>query len=198
MNSKWTLFALLFSVAVNIAVVGTLVFFWRHNANTRQEINIEQFDELENNALVWFHSPDSHPHAGSQMDSLRKLYQQELFTIEGEIGASRNKIVQILLSDPIDSTQLDNEISRLAQEQTHVERLTINHLLDIKPLLPENEWRIFLNDLKPHRTIRTKIIKIGDDTSQIIINDSEMHILKEFQEKEIIIEHRKKEKRSKE
>ncbi len=27
MSSKWTLFALLFSVAVNVAVVGTLIYF---------------------------------------------------------------------------------------------------------------------------------------------------------------------------
>ena len=192
MNSKWTLVALLFSVTVNVAVVGTLLYFWRHDTSHGREINIERIDAFKDKELVWFHSPDMPPHAEGRMDSLRRFYHKELQEIEGDIESSRHKIVQILLEDPIDNNRLDTLIFQLANEQTKVERLTIDHLIAIKPMLPQEEWRLFLNDLKPHRKIRTKIIRIGDDTSQILLNETEMHILHDNDDNKIIIEHKEK------
>ena len=187
MNSKWILFALLFSVAVNIAVVATLFYFQQQDTSKRMQVNIERFDELSDHNVLWFHSSELPSYTSAKIDSLRMLYHQELEHLENKINRSRENIVEILLAEPIDRARLEEAINHLAQGQSEVERLTINHLITLKPLMPQEEWRPFLNDLKPHRTIRTKIIKIGDDTSSRFLDETVMHILN-MEDKDLLIE----------
>ena len=182
--------ALLFSVAVNIAVAGTMIFFWRHKQPAPMELNIERVRQLDDSDLVWFHRPDIPAPVSDVIDSLRQRYHIELQALENKVDAGRQEIVRILLKTPVDEALLDNSIARLADSQQKAEQLTINHLLAIKPLLPENEWRLFLNDLEPQHKIRTKIIKLNNDSSQFFIDETEMHIFNDNENKKIIIEHK--------
>jgi nitrogen fixation-related uncharacterized protein len=197
MNSKWTIIALLFSVAVNIAVVGTLVYFWQHND---RQVNVKVLHpENKEHDILWFHKPPAPPLANG-IDSLRREYHKELVIIRKDIDAERQEIITQLMGDPVNRDTVEVIIKSLTEKQMDAERLTINHLLEIKPLLPQDEWKFFIQDLKPRHRIQTKIIKMKDGDSTSILVDGveeieEIQIFKhEFKTGDKVIELEQKNK----
>ncbi|MBN1560252.1 periplasmic heavy metal sensor [candidate division KSB1 bacterium] len=172
MNARWTLLALLFSVAVNIAVVGTLVYFWR--TNEHQSDQAFHGKTPLNREIMLHGAPHVPANVKGKIDSLRRDYHEQLVLIRASIDAEREAIIAHLMSNQVDRDSLEMNIAALTAKQIAAERLTIDHLLTIKPLLPPEDWRFFIQDLRPHR-IATKIIKIkkGDSTS-ILYEEEEM------------------------
>ena len=182
MQARWTLFALLFSVAVNIAVVGTLVFFWGRNER-RMDVEVLHREPPPMHDILWFDTPHVPPHVAQEIDSLRREYHQQLVLVRTSIDSDRKAIVTQLMSDHVNRDSLDIFIKTLSDKQIQAERLTIDHLLMIKPLLPKKEWQFFINELQPRRTIQTKIIKLKDgDSTSILFNDEEIDEFKLFEQ----------------
>lgn len=199
MNSKWTLIALLFSVTVNIAVVGTLIYFWQHN-NEQRHVNVKvlRTDDNSQQDVVWFGQPPAPPPVAKEIDSLRREYHEDLVVMRQAIDADRQQIIMQLMHDPVNRDTVEVILNNLTKKQMDAERLTIDHLLDIKPLLPTDDWKFFIQDLRPRHTIRTKVIKLreGDSTS-ILVDDKEIQEFKIFkheknEEKRIELKHKKK------
>ena len=185
MNTKWTLFALLFSVAVNIAVIGTLLYFWK-NEKQRMDVGMIHGNSHPERDIVWFNAPHVPPKVAREIDSLRRDYHEQVVVIRSSIESDRKAIITQLMCDPVNRDTLDIIIQKLADKQIKAERLTIDHLLMIKPLLPHEDWKYFIQDLRPRHKIQTKIIKLKDgDSTSILIDEEEID---EFQ----IFEHQKK------
>ncbi len=180
MNSKWTIMALLFSVTINIAVVGTLVYFWKHNDERRVDVEFFHTNDKDDPKIVWFGRPPAPPPTGSEIDSLRRHYHEQLVDLRQRIDADRQDIIAQLMIEPVNRDTVEFLLKGLTDKQMDAERLTIDHLLQIKPLLPHDEWTFFIQDLRPRHTIRTKVIKLKDGDSTSILIDE-----KEFKELEI-------------
>lgn len=180
MNSKWILFALLFSVAVNIAVVGTLIYFWPRNEERHMIVRQAPPQKPE---IIWFGTPHVPPHVAQEIDSLRRDYHKNLVRIRAAMDADRKTLITQLIQDPVDRDSLDLIIDSLAQKQIKAERLTVDHLLDIKPLLPHEEWTFFMRDLEPQKTIRTKIIKLNGGDSTSILMQEEIEVIERLEQK---------------
>jgi len=181
MRSKWILFVLLFSVTVNVAVVGTLIYFWRYKSPAVSRVHVEHKRDV-NDRLLWFHSPDLAPRTIEKIDSARKVYHEELQQVRKDIDSQRKNMVTLLLAEPINRDSLQIEIIGLVEKQKKAEELTLDHLLDIKPLLPKDQWILLLKDLEPRRMIRTKIIRVGgQDTANIVIENEDIDEIRLFE-----------------
>ncbi|MBN1479624.1 periplasmic heavy metal sensor [candidate division KSB1 bacterium] len=180
MNSKWIVLALLFSVAVNIAVVGTLVYFWPRNEERRIVFRNRPPKQHE---IVWFRTPHVPPKVAQDIDSLRRDYHEQLVTVRMAIDADREAIIAHLMQNKVDRDSLEKILQSLTHKQITAERLTIDHLLEIKPLLPQEEWTFFIRDLKPRQTIRTKILKLNSGDSTSILMQEEIEDIQIFDQK---------------
>lgn len=169
--NRWTLFALLFSVAVNIAVVGTLLYFWQTNGGRGDEAR--QPEPSRQRDLLWLSAPQVPAKAARKIDSLRRDYHDQLFILRASIDSEREAIIAHLMGNQVNRDSLEAIISELTAKQIAAERLTIDHLLMIKPLLPPEEWRLFIRDLRPHR--QRRIIKIHEgDSTKILYDEQEI------------------------
>ena len=178
MNSKWTLLALLFSVAVNIAVAGTLFFFWRQHGERRMLIQSFQGTSSDHQ-VIRFEVP---PHIANEIDSLRQRYHERLTAIRNAIHSDRKSIINQLLKEPVNRDSINVMVETLTNKQIDAEHLTIEHLLEIKPLLPPEEWKFFIQDLEPRRTIHTRIIRVKEgDSTNILIDKEEREDIEIFQ-----------------
>ena len=196
MNSRWTLLALLFSVAVNIAVVSTLFFFWQQNGERRMDIQVLHNDPHVEHDVVWFEAPHVPPKIADEIDSLRRHYHERLVVIRSAIHTDRQTIINQLLKEPVNRDSINVIVETLTNKQIDAERLTINHLLDIKPLLSREDWTFFIQDLEPRHTIHTKIIQITKGDSTILIDKNEIREIQIFQhnkeDKDRIIKYKQK------
>ncbi len=120
--------------------------------------------------LAWFHSSNIAPETASELDSLRLQYQQELQSLRGQISQNRDKIFSMLMRNEVNRDSLNEIIATISNYQIKTEQLTVDHLLQLKPLLPEDEWKMMIRDLGEERKIHTKIIKINKDSNHIILN----------------------------
>lgn len=153
MTSKWHTVALLFSVTVNIAVVGTMIYFWQHNKPNRLEVL--HYDRPPEEHLRLFPDSNMPPPIVQKIDSMRSNYQGQLEKIQNDIAQQRHAVVLMLQQEPVDRDSLDHLILKVAENQVQAERLTVDHLLSIKPLVSDDRWQFFIRDMeKPPRIIK--------------------------------------------
>jgi len=176
MTSKWHIVALLFSVTVNVAVVGTMIYFWQHNKPNRLEIL--RYDRAPQEHLMWFHDSTMPPPVAHKIDSMRSNYQEQLEKIQNDIAQQRHAVVLMLQQEPADRDSLDEMILKVAENQVLAERLTIDHLLSIKPLVPAERWQFFIRDMEKTPRILKRIQINHDNARRGLIKEEiqEIHI----------------------
>lgn len=175
MTKKWVILALVFSATVNIAVLGTLIYFWKQNKTKEVDITMMHRPDPRPDFML-FHDLSLPSNVTSQIDSLQKEYHTKLQRVRKSIDSDRQAIVNVLLIEPPDRDSLDHIIKGLTEKQINAERLTIDHLLQIRPLLPHDRWHHLVRDLEPRRIIRTKMIKLKEQNGKEIIIDKEEDI----------------------
>jgi hypothetical protein len=176
MTSKWHIIALLFSVTVNVAVVGTMIYFWQHSKPNRLEIM--RYDRAPQEPMMWFHDSTMPPPVAHKIDSMRSNYREQLAKIQTEIAQQRHCVVLMLQQEPVDRDSLDKMIKDVAENQVRAERLTIDHLLSIKPLVPAERWQFFIRDIEKSPRIVKRIQINRDDARRCLIKEEieEIHI----------------------
>ncbi len=154
MNAKWLTAALLFSVAVNIAAVGTLIYL-RAVDRPQRVVELRRFGRGEWDEPPPFLGRSLPAPSARQVDSLRQQYHRRLAEIRDRIEAERRAILLRLEEEPFDSRSVEEPLHRMNLEQLRAERLTVDHLAALKPLLPEEDWRRLLRRLEapPRRII---------------------------------------------
>lgn len=175
MQNKWMIFALLFSVTVNIAVVGTLFYFWQNRDKSFVDVSVNENPQLKKQD-IFLTTECLSPSEAKEIDSLRNDYFDNLVILRKSIDDDRRHIVRLLQNEPPDRDSLNTIIIQLSEKQINAERLTINHLLEIKPLLSRDNWLHFVRDLEPKQIIRTKVIKLDGNNKTQIITEEETDI----------------------
>jgi hypothetical protein len=151
--NKWIGFVLGFSLAVNVTVLGTVVFLWKNPLLTSPQNTdfctpLMTTDGMGDNNVILMQKKTG------ELETVfhkRVEYQQDLDSVQHEIIGCREKIIVLLLQEPPDKKTIHIKVAELADNQIEAEVLTIDHLLDIRPLLPQNQWRSLVTNLAQGR-----------------------------------------------
>jgi hypothetical protein len=164
---KWALLALLFSAAVNIAVVGTLIYFWKESRTSNRLLLMDNDSGLDKLAI--FGHDSTSLKNWPEIEKMRQEFHQDMDQLSTDIEKQRQSIIRILLTESPDPDSIDILLSGLVDKQIKAERLTVNHLLDVRPLLPPDHWENLVRSLGKHRIIHiNKMISAKDGTQTII------------------------------
>ncbi len=163
--NKWLISVFVFSVAVNIAVMGTLVFFWHESPKKRADQLLAPppppLAGPEGREFLWMEK--RRPDEPEKVFEERIKYHHQMEKVRRQINGLRKEIIVLLLVDPPPSDSLQDVVEKLAKKQVEAEQLTINHLLEIRPLLPREKWVKVVRDLRRQKRvmIRRKINRNG-------------------------------------
>ncbi|MDZ7371805.1 MAG: periplasmic heavy metal sensor [candidate division KSB1 bacterium] len=160
MSSKWIIAALLFSTAVNIAGIGTLIYlrlgerhppedYWSRLKRERPPAVMER--RSRQRFQDW-----------KEIDSLRLQYRRQMGEIMEDIERQRRNVALLLDQEPIDRKAVDKELRRLFESRLRAESLTVDQLIALKPKLSENEWRSIIRRLE---TPPRRLLPIEEDIS---------------------------------
>jgi len=175
--NKWLVSLFVFSVAVNIAVMGTLVYFWHESRPERADQIIAPppppLPDREERRFLWMGK--RRPGEPEKVFKARIKYRDQMEKVRRQIDGFRKEIIVLLLSDPPPTDSLHVIVEKLAKKQVEAEQLTIGHLLDIRPLLPRKKWVKVVRDLRKNRRvmIRQRIKKNGKTEE----NETEIHVM---------------------
>lgn len=147
--NKWIGFVLGFSLAVNVTVLGTVIFLWKNPALTHRQVTdistpLLTNDEFGDNQVILVQRKPGEP---ENVYFKRVEYQRGLDSVQHEIKSNREQIVVMLLQEPPDKETIHVVVEELADNQVEAEILTIDHLLDIRPLLPKQQWQHLVKQL---------------------------------------------------
>lgn len=129
MKGKSLSIVLIFSLALNLAVVGTFIFFKLNRPDfERESFN---FDKEQKEKMF---------------DNFRELHQLTRDNRK-QIDQLENDLQQLLLADSLDSREINLLIDRIGQKKLQLSKLTINHLLDSKAVLTKEQRLHFIKML---------------------------------------------------
>lgn len=133
MKNRWILSILAFSVAINLAVLGTLLYFWSH----------------QNNKPPWAEHPQRGPsrfefgfdkEQREQIHRAMQEFRQQQKHIADSLRAKRHALLELLLAGEENQQIIDKAINDLVKYQIELERATILHLNEMRPILGPEKW----------------------------------------------------------
>ncbi len=138
--SKWILALLVFSLTVNVAVISSLLYFW----NRPEEIlplppGPTDMQPKEMRPFFWGDSTLT-PEQRQQLQQQRFQYHTQMRSLRWSIENHRDELIDLLSSESPRQDSINAVVTRLAEKQIELERLTINHLLSLKSVLRPEQW----------------------------------------------------------
>lgn len=148
---------LIFSLAVNIAATGTLIYnYWRENSCPAGLPGYKK-------PLGRFMREDLHLGKAeiARIQSLFSQDQEKLLSIKDHIRQARQFLFDLLAEDTFDSDKIDRQIEKIAALQAQMEKIVINRIVKIKADFPETNQKKLLefirrrfNDRPFHKAFR--------------------------------------------
>jgi len=145
--NRWIIFLLVFSLAVNIAVMGTLIYYWTTGAGAEQS--------------AYQYKPPVPPRqekppkiSKEQRLKIRQLrieYFAKTRELRREIGMYHDELMDMLMAESFSRDSIQAIVGKIAKKQMELEQLTADHLLDLRKNMDQEQWRIFVNKLKRER-----------------------------------------------
>ncbi|HPG38101.1 MAG TPA: hypothetical protein PLP19_06140 [bacterium] len=169
---KWTLMILLFSVAVNISVIGTLIYFWKKNALPTDDIMwMTKKEPGMNKSIVVFKSEDIKT-MSADLDSItekRMVWADTMHCLCQDIESDRQAIIHLMLNKPPQRDSINFYIHSIGAKQIKAESLTVDHLIGIRELMPERDWEELVKSLgSPRRVMVHREFKVDDQKATTI------------------------------
>ncbi|MDZ7270540.1 MAG: periplasmic heavy metal sensor [candidate division KSB1 bacterium] len=124
MRNKWMFLALVFSLTVNVVAIVTLAVFWL----TRPKEKPWRPPRWSSETRVRFH-PETDEVVGKMVQDYFARAQRE----KAALRATRLKLVELLRQEVPDTVKIMATIDELARHQAELERITVRHLLGLKP-----------------------------------------------------------------
>jgi len=174
---------LVFSVAVNIAVVGTLIYFWKKNTLPAEDIIwLTKNEPGMNKSIVVFKSEDT-VSTSADLDSIsekRMVWADTMQCLSRDIETDRQTIIHLMLTKPPQRDSINFYIHSIGAKQIKAESLTVAHLLSIRELMPERDWEELVKSLGRQRRVMVhKEIKADNQNSTTIeIEEMERDLIK--------------------
>lgn len=142
--NRWKLFILVFSLAVNVAVLGTLVYFWTRPHRPVEARDLGQQRKQYNSRLLMRENPLLTKEQKQELKQLRNRYHGELRGRRKDIARQRADLVRYLLNDPPMLDSIYVTLDRVSQKQKELEKITIQHLLSMRKHLDKEQWKTMI------------------------------------------------------
>ncbi len=139
--NKWVIALLVFSLTINIAAVGTLIYFWQKPGPP--PMDAPWMLHSRNNR--W---PDGPPPDGSgrpfgmrpELQGLRSAYHEKMQPLARELDATRRDLMRLMGQQPAARDSIDLALQRITRLQGDLERVTVEHFLAMRAVLNEEQW----------------------------------------------------------
>ncbi|MCL6584276.1 MAG: periplasmic heavy metal sensor [bacterium] len=143
---KYALYlALIFSVAINVAVAATVAYhFWRLSRAENWRPSCDQKPlgrfmrenlQLEAEDIVRF-------------QSLLAQDREELIALRKQVREQQQALFDLLDKPNINQTQIDQQIEKIATLQAKMQKIVINRIINLKSTLPEEKQQRLLRALR--------------------------------------------------
>lgn len=141
MKNRRLFFALILSLAFNVAFLGTLGYRLL-NKGTTSESSRHRFtrDQRSSRERVKFS-----PEQKERLKQLREHFYPRIKTIRSELANDRKVLVDLLMEDKPDSLQIEKSLNLIGKHQMELEREVVYQLLKEKEVLPPELRQHYLN-----------------------------------------------------
>jgi Spy/CpxP family protein refolding chaperone len=133
---------LIFSVAINIAVAGTLAFhYWRGNGMVGAGLLCGQ------KPVGRFMRENLHLD-GEEISHLQILFsrnREELLHLRDQVSQERQMLFDLLDHPRVDQSRVDQQIERISALQAKMQKIIINQIINMKSCLPEEKQQKLLD-----------------------------------------------------
>lgn len=138
--NKWLVVLLIFSVTINLAVVASLFYLKRQQPVTSDWMT--EGPHKQRSRARHFFGADSiiSTEQWQKIRELRRQYFYELERLRRETDDLRAKLRDEIFRASAPTDSIDMLVQRITTLQADMERLTIRHLYDIRPLVPIKAW----------------------------------------------------------
>lgn len=149
MNNRGLLkFALVASLALNIAVLATVGFF----LSQRSGDWVSPFGTTMKKGRFLFEELSLRPEQMKAMRSRAVLFRQEIDRKRQEIAEKRKTLIALLRADEADKKAIDAAIAEISGMQEEMQRTITSHMLEQKSRLDRDQQKKFLDLVEQHMT----------------------------------------------
>ena len=151
MRNRLIIIALCFSLALNIAVIGTLVYFW----SQPQKPHFRSRTPREREFPGMEFGLDDQQHAKAR-DEIQQ-YKENIGGVMDSLRMCRKTLMELLVNDSNNQVGINTTIEKIAKYQIEIEKITINHLLKMRDILTPEQWYNLVNAIEmrmPHHAGR--------------------------------------------
>jgi Spy/CpxP family protein refolding chaperone len=147
MNNKGLLkFALVASLALNIAVLGTVGFFFYQRSGDW----VSPFGTTMKKGKFMFEELSLRPEQMKAMKARAVLFRAEIDRKRQEIAAKRKALIALLRADEADKKMIDAAIADISVMQEELQRTITGHMLEQKARLDKDQQKKFLDLVEQH------------------------------------------------
>lgn len=144
--TNWKNLLLLFSLTLNIAVLGTLLYFWgRHDGPPPADPG-PGMERPEPFPPAW-RNMDLREQQRRDLMMLRAPFHKQMMEMRRNLDMDRQKLLQLMLAQPAVPDSIERMLGKISEQQIRLDRMTVDHLLAIRPHLDEKQWRFMLDQL---------------------------------------------------
>ena len=141
MKNRRVFFALILSLAFNVAFLGTLGYRLL-NKGTTLELSRHRVSRDQNSSRERMRFS---PEQKKRLKQLREHFYPRIKAIRSELVNDRKALVDLLMEDKPDSLQIEKNLNRVDQHQMELEREVVYQLLKEKEVLPPELRQYYLN-----------------------------------------------------
>ncbi len=151
MKNRWMTVLLIFSLAVNIAAVATLTYFWRQNQLPAVPPPPGMARQPLERPLPPWRNLDLPPASRKELFELRRQFHAQIVELRRAADESRWQLMHQLMQPNIDKDSLNASLQTLTAKQMEMERMTVNHLLELRSHLTNEQWQMLLRSMERER-----------------------------------------------
>jgi hypothetical protein len=144
--TNWKNLLLLFSLTLNIAVLGTLLYFWGYHDGPPPVNPGPGMERPEPFPPAWGNM-DLREHQRRELMMLRAPFHKQMMEMRRNLDMDRQKLLQLMLAQPAVPDSIERMLGKISEKQIRLDRMTVDHLLAIRPHLDEKQWRVMLDQL---------------------------------------------------
>jgi|Deesub1362B_J571_1020462.scaffolds.fasta_scaffold02161_3 Spy/CpxP family protein refolding chaperone len=133
MKRKLLILGLIFSVAINIGVLGTIGYNWL------KEQNHQEYKHSLGNFLC--RELGLSESQSKEMESLRKSLEPQINKIKKELREKRAQLVNLLMESDPDQEKINISLKEIGSLQIKLQRIVIYHLLEQKKILSQEQQK---------------------------------------------------------
>jgi len=148
---------LVFSLTINLAAVGTLFYFWQRPPFPELPPPGQPFDDMNPRpgpgmgpGPAWRDS--SLPAEKRQtIRQLRRQFHEQVQPKRIELQRAQDEVMKIMSTHPSQRDSIDRASQKVLAIQAEIEKMTIDHLLSIRALLDDDQWKSLMRLIERER-----------------------------------------------